>query len=61
MHLLSKIKLILLSPCYLVVKYMYVYAFHHIISIFHLLCIPITYYVHVHANRIARGNHTSRV
>jgi hypothetical protein len=33
----------------------HVYAFHHIISTFHLLCIPITYYVHMHAIGSPKG------
>jgi hypothetical protein len=48
-------------PCHLVVKIVHVYAFYHIILALHLLCIPIAYYVYVHAYRIARGSHSSRI
>ena len=37
----------IISPC-----------LHHIIHALHLLCIPIIYYAHVHAYRIARGSNT---
>ena len=44
MHLLSKIKLIILSPCHHVVKniYIYIYALHHIIHI-----IPCAFYIFI--------------
>jgi hypothetical protein len=59
MHLLSKMKLILLSPCNLV-KNVYVYAFHHIIPALHPLCIPYIYSC-THTYRIDGGSDTARV
>jgi hypothetical protein len=49
MHLLCQQKLILLLPYHLVVKHIQGHTFHHIMSTFHLLCIPVTYYVHMYA------------
>jgi hypothetical protein len=49
MHLLDKVKLILLSPCYLVAKSVYVYALHHFIHALHSVCIPYIYlYAHTY-------------
>ena len=50
-----KLKLILSSPWYLVVKYVYVYAFHHILS---SISSPMhsCILLHAHAYRIAGGN-----
>ena len=49
-----KIKLILSSPWYLVVKYVYVYAFHHILQ---SISSPVhsCILLHAHAYRIAEG------
>jgi hypothetical protein len=60
MHLLSKIKLILLSPCHLVVKNEYVYALHHIILALDPLCIPYIYLC-THTYRIGEGSDTTGV
>jgi hypothetical protein len=57
MHLLGQQKLILL----LLLKNVHVYAFHHIILALYLLCILIPYYVHVHAYRITRRSHSTRI
>ena len=43
MHLLSKIKLIILSPCHHIVKNVYIYALHHIIHI-----IPCALYIFIY-------------
>ena len=43
MHPLSKIKLIILSPCHHVVKNVYLYALHHIIQI-----IPCAFYIFIY-------------
>jgi hypothetical protein len=53
MHLLNKVKLILLSPYHLVAKSVYVYAFHHILLALHSLCIPYIY-IYAHTYRITR-------
>jgi hypothetical protein len=60
MHLLDKVKLILLSPCHLVVKNVYVYAFHHIILALHSLYI-LYIYLCAHTYRIARGSNSIRI
>jgi hypothetical protein len=57
MHLLDKVKLILLSPYHLIVKNVYVYAFHHIIHALHSLCI-LYIYLCAHTYRIARGSNS---
>jgi hypothetical protein len=61
MHPTRSMEVKLNLPCHLVVKIVHVYAFHHIILALHLLCIPIAYYVHVYAYRIARGSHSSGI
>jgi hypothetical protein len=55
MHLLDQQKLILLLSCHLVVKHVHLYAFHHIMSIFHLMCILVTYYMHMHTIGLPEG------
>jgi hypothetical protein len=53
MHLLGQRKLILLSPCHIVVENVCAYAFHHTILALHPLCI-LYIYLYAHAYRIAR-------
>ena len=44
MHLLSKIELVMLSYCHLVVKNVYIYALHHII---HIILYAFSIFIHV--------------
>jgi hypothetical protein len=49
----TNVNLVIIVP--FVVKPIHGYAFHHIMSTFHLMCILVTYYVHMHTIGLSEG------